>query len=228
MGLNVALKDLVTAWLSESKHRSLHLLSEETRLSYGTIRNIADGKTVSEGSALKLVLKILPLDRAHQFVAEFLPAFAAHTKTLVSKNFTALPIERVSKTHSSVLLSLAYGAKSLEHLKISFGPRTEKLIEDLEKTGFVEQKDSSVSLVDETHWLNNEIVRDVAHEMIDNTDVDAAANFLWVISKSLNTDGAKKFYAVLEQAKADLAKIYDDPKNSGDLKIGTALNMTKF
>lgn len=228
MSLNDRLKTVITGWVESRRGRTLKQLSEETQLNYGTIKNIADGKSDPNGeTVLRLLLPILPISEVHLIVSEYFPHMAPYSKTMNELAVLVSTVADLTIKHNRAILELSFGPTEEGHLATILGDGALAIIDDLVEAEICKRNGSRVELTSkEIHFPKQRYAHDVLEIFLANLNISVPGNKLSVRSQTLSAEGVRKAYAAIQKAEEELAAIYADLNLRGDMKFGSALLTT--
>lgn len=229
MSNSVTLKEIVLRWLEEKKHRSQKLLSDETGVNYGTIRNVIEGKAVNGETALRILLPILPIENVHEFIVANYPDMTPFTKTLVEARLQVLTPKTLSYKHNLAALELAFGAIDIHELKLKIGSNADEIIQDLIDADIAMRADDQIRQRFKDVWYSDPDLNTKRVELfLQNLNSTAPGNRIFQAAKGLNREGASKLYTLLEKSQIEVQEVLNNPKFAGELKVATASIMTTF
>ncbi|RYZ83182.1 MAG: hypothetical protein EOP04_20465 [Proteobacteria bacterium] len=224
-----ALKSVINDWLAENKKQTLSSLTGLSGLNYGTIKKLAAGTTEPNGeTTLRLLLAIWPITKVHSFMMEFFPHLAPYSQNLVEAQIrviTALP--ELSHKHNRALLEVEFGDIAEADLKAIVGEGTEEIVDELVGADVVIRDGNTIRQKYENIHVPSLIFAKIrAGIFLDAADLKFQGTKLHNFNKSLNAEGQRRTYGVLDKAEQELAEIQRDPSLHGDIKVGASIIMT--
>ncbi len=228
MGLIDRLQAVIASWIGARKGRTLKQLSEETELNYGTVKNIADGKTEPNGeTVLRLLLPILPISEVHEIIGENFPHMSPYSKALNDLSMVVSTAPDLTAKHNRAILELSFGSVTESAFVVLLGSDWNNVIDDLVNSEICKRNAGQVELTNkDIHFPKQKYAHDVLNIFLANLNISVPGNKLAVRSKSLNAEGVRKAYAAIAKAEAELEQIFADQKLHGEIKFGSSLLTT--
>ncbi len=231
-----ALTTLLEAELERSKHMSVRCLANKCKVGYSTMRRILQSEgQPAEDTIVSIVVNLLPVDQAAEFLKEHLPHYGRFFSRFATQTFgkdeSDGALEKFTEAQFLAFL-LVYSRGKMQRLELEsfLGRRCKGEIDTLIQSGlFLLEGDAVCARSENILYHDADATLQQIKYLADNFNVgglDQAGNAYALRFEGLNDKGVDRLHRAVFRFLTEIDEIMFDESNKGDHVLAVGLMET--